>query len=142
MRQGAGNITKFREDQKNKNMSLETEEWQINFGLALLFLDKEEGKMLQENIFVDIKKLFEWIGKTSKEAEKISPVCNGNYLALTVCDKLDGLENGKEVLQNIINFTGKMGIKSEVNTQSLRYQATVCVSMFLDRKLKNQQTEV
>lgn len=120
----------------------EREDWQTNFGLALSFLKSEEEKMLQDNVFMDCGKLFGWLETTSKNIIKISPVCNGSHLALLVCDKLDRLESGTEILQNIINYAGEKGIISEVKTQSLRYQASVCVSVFLDQKLKNPQIGV
>ena len=120
----------------------EREDLQTSFGLALSFLKKEEKKMLHDNIFVDSEKLFEWLEKTSKKAVKISSDCNGNHLALFVCDQLDKLENGQAILQNVIDYAGKMGIISEVDTQSLRYQASVCVSIFLNQRLINLQIEV
>lgn len=75
--------------------------------------------------------MFDWAQKTAQATRLISPACNGNNVALKICDMVSTLDDGS-FFEKIIDHGREIKIESKVQTESKKYTAAIVISMYLD----------
>lgn len=104
-----------------------------NISPQQILFEQEAKIIIGQEIYKDPKRLFEWAEAVTRKAMRILDSLSGNNTALELGEILGNVDDSEKVFQNIVEYGKSIGIHSEVQTQSLRYQSIVVVGTHLDR---------
>lgn len=115
-------------------MSPETD----SFGKARIIFEQALNKFVGSERCGDTKAIFDFALKLTRKMLDRCPAFGAGQVSLQFCDVLAREANGEQLLKTMIVHAGETGIVSSVNTESIRYTATVCLKEYIEQKLKEK----
>ena len=98
-----------------------------------ILYEKGRKLIIDSELYKDPKKLFDWAEKITQKTIKIENWINGNQTAFELVKIIRVLPDSENIFENIIKYGKSVGVESQVQASDIGYQATVVISMYLDR---------